>query len=167
MPIQTITLSAAEKVFIPKTAKILSVDSIGGITISSSCIETVALPKKCYSISWAITENSGGETQAWEDSDPNNKVNKIFTANILNTVDIDFNDHAAILDKLVLLGGGSIIPISSSQTTSISDIDTISIIFKAPESIGNNTWIGFSITHSSDADIRIYAKEIDCPDLIV
>lgn len=163
MPINTITINAGEVAYLPKTATILSVDATEGISLSSSCISTDVLPRKCYRISWAITENSGGETQAWEDSDTNNKVTRISIAGVVYTVDLDFDDEVAIMNQIVTLSGGAISSISTSQTSPISDVDTVSVTFRAPASIGANLWLGFSISNTLDSDIRIYAKEISCP----
>jgi len=168
MPIQTITFKEGEIGYIPSTARVLMINdpfNLGVIATNPDCINLEVEPLLCYEISFAMTSNAGGETQAWEDSDGTNKLVGIYVNNILNTTDIAISFHEETMDKLIELGGGSIIEIASTNTESISDINIVSYKFRTVASIADKMYFKYFINHSNDADIRIYPKLISCPEV--
>lgn len=163
MPIQSITLNPGETFYLPKTAKILSKTITGDADVISECIDLDDVAaSQCFRFQWAITENSGSETQAWEDSDAGNIIKKIVIGGVVHLVTIDFNDGTGIMDAINELGNGVIVATGAAQTTSISDIDTFVVYVRMPEALAANTYLGFSITHTADSDIRIYPSAIEC-----
>lgn len=164
MPIQTIKLNASDKAFLPKTAKILSVDSVGGITLNpSECINTTPLPRDCYELIFNMSEPDGA-TGALEGAGPD--VLGIFIANTLFTTTINLEDLSAIKSAMERLSGGAIANVTTfTADTDPSAMETNKITFKAPASIGDNFYL---LVQESTANsnlptpYRFYAKKVTC-----
>lgn len=170
MPIQTITLNASDKAFLPKTAKILSVDSVGGITLNpSECINTTPLPKKCYRFRWATSNDPTLSTEepAWETGHfIGFKMKDVFYS-----TSIDIIDQSAIGTYLESASMRVIEYTSSNSDTAPSTgINRRDVFVKMPESLATSVYLEMlpdKIDSATDNEIRIYPVEWACPEPIV
>jgi len=168
MPINTITILEGESAWIPIPGRILSVDSTGGITLSSpsGCIDTTAPAKKCYKLAYTYTEDES-TTGAWDAGDGNNKIIGMF----INGAErpCDFQIVSGLSNAINFLVNQSQGSISDAESALIngdpSDKDTVEITFKAPEEIGRALYFRFQIAQASGdplTNIRVYAEEVEC-----
>lgn len=176
MPINTITILEGESVWIPISGRILSVDSTGGITLSSpsGCIDTTAPAKKCYKLAYTYTQdNKQGDllendpTAAWDAGDGNNEIIGMFINGVEKSCSFDI--VGGLTNAINFLTSQSQGSISNAAFTSVngdpSDKDTVEITFKAPEEIGRALYFRFKITQASGnplTNIRVYAEEVEC-----
>jgi hypothetical protein len=168
MPIDTITIGAGQSAWLPRGAKILSVDATNSLTLSSpsNCIDTTVEAKRCFKLSYTYTEDDA-TTGAWDAGDGNNKIIGMF----INGVEqpCDFQIVSGLTNATNFLSSQSQGSISNVAFTldngDPSDKDTVNITFKAPEKIGNDVYFRFQITQASGdplTNIRVYAEEVEC-----
>lgn len=176
MPIDTIVIGAGESAWLPKGAKILAIDSTGGLTLSSpsGCIDTNAPSRKCYKLAYTYTQdNKQGDpleddpTAAWDAGDGNNEIIGMFINGVEKSCSFDI--VGGLTNAINFLTSQSQGSISDAAFTLVngdpSDKDTVEITFKAPEEIGRALYFRFKITQASGdplTNIRGYAEEIAC-----
>lgn len=159
--IKTITLSTGEVFVLPPGAEVVYVSDTNAVT--SSCEED--LPTEdllCYQLSWAITDNGNGSTQAW---DPASGFVNIVGINVNGTKydtlpGIGFqganvktfleSNNISLINNIVAFNNGA--GFTGAYSTGIK--------FKSIASIASTLYVEFSTNGTTVA--RIFPIEVDC-----
>lgn len=171
MPIDTITRGAGESAWLPKGATILSVDTTGGLTLSSpsGCIDTTVEPRVCFRLQYTVSE-SGAPTGAWEETDADNRIVGIFLNGVELTTNFFLNQLTEVVNFLTSSSFGSLSDVASDYVDgNPSDKNDIIFTFKAPAAIGSQLYFKFNITAASGPPMTalIYAQQVECDNPVV
>lgn len=117
MPIDTITIGAGESAWLPKGAKILSIDATNSLTLSSpsGCVDTVVEPKQCIEFNFSLEDIDSDNFDATDGA----IINSILIGDISYTINFELMNSAGTLVITNNTGTIDSVPgISNSQLTS-------------------------------------------------
>jgi hypothetical protein len=157
-----ITILPGECFTLPKGAIVKAISD----ELTNSCSFDLPTPTalECYQFSWEITDNVGGQSQAWDHENNNNKFVKITFDGVDYPISLDTSDPGALagtINNLLLSKGVTVISNSRTQI-GVTDIDLCIVQFKAFPTVVSTFNISVQLAGGANS-IKLHPVSITCP----
>lgn len=160
----SIRISAGQYNYIPTEATVVGIERVGGAVESSDCLDLTEIQeKKCYFLTWAVTDNGNPQTEAWDNY---SAIQRITSYNVLGTTYIlgsDIYDPDAVIAAISTNGYvNSLITDLTAISTPIADLYAKGFSFKTIPAVADSLYLFTDGEVAGVTKIKIFATEYEC-----
>jgi len=155
--------------YIPKSATVVGVERVNDAVESSDCLDLIDVEeKKCYYISWAVTDNGDSSTQAWDNHSATQKLTSYSALGVTYTLDVDIYDPYSVITAISSNGLlNSIITDILPIDQPIADLYAKGFSFKTIPSVAESLYLLTDGGVAGVSKIKISGTEYECGTEIV
>ena len=158
-----LTIFPGQTAVLKKSSNIVSVMNNGGVTYTSTCgTLPAAETMKCYSLSWAVTNNGDSSSQAWDNHTSIQKISSAVFSGAIYPIETSIYDSSVIVTKLSnIIALKNVLFSLTAFSNSSADFFSVGFTFKSVDSIALNFYLSTTEV-SGISSIRIYPVEVAC-----
>lgn len=158
-----LTIFPGQTGVLKKSVNILSIMNNGSVNYTTTCgTLPTAQDIKCYSLSWAVTNNGDSSSQAWDNHTSIQKISSVVISGVTFPIEASIYDSGTIVTKLIAIPSinnvlFSITPFSNSS----ADLYSVGFTFKTIKTIASDFYLATTEV-TGISSIRIYPVEVTC-----
>lgn len=148
--------------YLPSDAVVTAINRYHNAVESSDCLDTSQVEvSKCYVLQWSFTSNSDGRTEAWEDSNADNLINKLFVGGSSYTINSGIQAPGIVKDFIIANINSAIMgDVTATNTAIAGDRVVAEVRFRSFPSIIDTIYL--TTTVDTVTGIRVYPVAVDC-----
>lgn len=149
--------------YIPSDAIVVGINRMNGGIEQSDCLDTTNTEEiKCYTLSWAVTDNGNSQTEAWDNHGYNNKIVSLTALGNTYTLNTDIYHPEDIATFINASGAmNSVILNATSFSIAMANLYSKGFTFRTLPSIAENFYLSTNDV-SGISLMRIYPVAIPC-----
>lgn len=159
---QVLTIEEDQCNYLPDDAKVVAVTRFNGAEETSDCLDTTNTEVTgCYELSWSHTDNSNGQTEAWEDSNPSNFIRNFVVGTTIVPINAEIEDPTTVKSVIQSqVNAALIFGLGASQVNLAGNRFKDIVSFRAIPSIAETMYLTVEVDET--VGIRIYPVKVEC-----